>query len=116
MGPGEDRSQPPANQKKHGVSFEEARTVFLDDSALLIDDPDHSVDEERFVLLGVSANLRWLVVCHCYRIADAEGPDVIRIISARRATRAERSSRPSHFCSMRPMATRRSGSSTARSV
>jgi uncharacterized protein len=74
------------NQRKHGVSFEEARSVFLDDNALLIDDPDHSGDEDRFVLLGLSSTLRALVVCHCYR---ARG-DVIRIISARKADPSER--------------------------
>jgi len=76
-----------ANQRKHGVSFEEATTVFSDEQALLIDDPEHSADEERFILLGMSAALRALVVCHCYR----EGEDVIRIFSARKATRKERS-------------------------
>lgn len=74
------------NRRKHGVSFEEAITVFVDDHALLIDDPDHSRDEDRFVLLGLSARLRTLVVVHCYRKAD----EVIRIISARKATRKER--------------------------
>jgi len=74
------------NQRKHGVSFEEAQTVFLDDHALLIDDPDSSADEERFVLLGLSSALRALVVCHCYR----RGGDVIRIISARKADPSER--------------------------
>jgi len=76
-----------ANQRKHGVSFEEATTVFSDENALLIDDPEHSEDEERFVLLGMSAALRALVVCHCYRESD----DAIRLISARKATRKERS-------------------------
>ena len=74
-----------ANAKKHGVSFEEVRSVFVDERAKLIDDPDHSDDEERFVLLGFSSTLRMLVVCHCYR---GEG-DVIRIISARKANAKE---------------------------
>ena len=74
------------NRRKHGVSFEEAQTVFFDEQALLIADPDHSEYEERFVLLGLSGSLRTLVVCHCYR---REG-DVIRLISARRANRQER--------------------------
>lgn len=74
------------NQRKHGVSFEEAQTAFLDDHALLIDDPDHSAGEERFILLGLSAALRHVVVCHCYRASDT----VIRIISARKATATER--------------------------
>lgn len=74
------------NQRIHCVSFEEAQTVFLDDHALLIDDPDHSDQEDRFVLLGLSSALRTLVVCHCYR----HDGDVIRIISARKADRSER--------------------------
>jgi uncharacterized protein len=72
------------NRRKHGVSFEEAQEVFSDERALLIEDPDHSADEDRFVLLGMSASLRLLVVCHCYRRAS-----VIRIISARKANRTE---------------------------
>lgn len=74
-----------ANARKHGVTFEEARSVFVDERAKLIDDPDHSEDEERFVLLGLSSALRLLLVCHCYR---SEG-SVIRIISARKATAKE---------------------------
>lgn len=74
-----------ANRRKHKVSFDEARSVFFDERARLIDDPDHSEDEERFVLLGLSSSLRLLVVCHCYR---GDG-GVIRIISARRATARE---------------------------
>ena len=73
------------NQRKHGISFEDARTVFFDENALLIADPDHSDGEERFILLGLSSTLRNLVVCHCYR----QGGDV-RIISARKANRTER--------------------------
>ncbi len=74
------------NERKHGVSFEEARSVFFDDNALLLDDPDHSEKEDRFVLLGVSARLRVLLVCHCYRAPK----EMIRLISARKADRAER--------------------------
>jgi len=74
-----------ANLRKHKVSFDDAQSVFSDERALLIDDPDHSEDEERFVLLGLSQSL--LVVVHCYR---AEGR-VIRIISARKADADERS-------------------------
>jgi uncharacterized DUF497 family protein len=70
---------------KHGVTFDEARSVFFDERARLIDDPDHSNDEERFILLGPSSSLRLLLVCHCYRSAG----DVIRIISARKATTHE---------------------------
>jgi uncharacterized protein len=79
-----------ANAKKHGVSFDEARSVFADEQAKLINDPDHSEDEDRFVLLGVSSALRLLLVCHCYR---SEG-NVIRIISARQATGKESKSYP----------------------
>jgi uncharacterized DUF497 family protein len=75
-----------ANLRKHGVSFEEAQTVFFDDAALLYDDPDHSNDEQRLLLVGPSAGLRVLVVVHCYRESD----EVIRIISARKATSRER--------------------------
>lgn len=75
-----------ANQRKHGVAFDEAQTVFFDDHALLLDDPDHSEAEDRFVILGLSSRLRVLLVCHCYRAKD----NVIRIISARRADRHER--------------------------
>lgn len=74
------------NRRRHGVTFEEAKTAFADENGLLIDDPEHSAAEERFVLLGLSADPRLLVVCHCYRHAG----DVIRIISARRANRKER--------------------------
>jgi hypothetical protein len=74
------------NRRKHGVTFEEAQTVFYDDRALLREDPDNSHGEDRFLLLGLSAALRVLVVCHSFRKQDS----VIRIISARRATRSER--------------------------
>jgi uncharacterized DUF497 family protein len=74
-----------SNLVKHGISFEEARTAFLDESARLIDDPDHSEDEERFVLLGYSFQARCLIVSHCYR----ESGSVIRLISARRASAGE---------------------------
>jgi uncharacterized DUF497 family protein len=75
-----------SNKRKHGVSFEEAQTVFYDENALLIGDPAHSEGEDRFVLLGLSSALRLLVVCHCYRERD----ELIRIISARKADRGER--------------------------
>lgn len=73
------------NAKKHGISFEEAKSVFSDENAKLIADPDHSDDEDRFILLGISIRLRTLVVCHCYRGDD----NIIRIISARKATTSE---------------------------
>jgi uncharacterized DUF497 family protein len=75
-----------ANKAKHGVSFEEARSAFLDESARVIPDAEHSEAEERFILLGMSIGLRLRVVCHCYR----ESERVIRIISARRADPSER--------------------------
>jgi uncharacterized DUF497 family protein len=75
------------NEQKHGVSFEEAQSVFTDEHALLIDDPEHSADEERLILMGLSARLRILVVVHSYR----EPEEIIRIISARKASRKERS-------------------------
>ena len=75
------------NRKKHGLSFDEAQTVFFDENAIEFYDPDHSDEEDRFLLLGLSFRLRVLVVCHCYR----ESQEVIRIISARKATRKERS-------------------------
>lgn len=81
-----DERKNAANQRKHGVSFEEAETVFGDESALLIADPDPSSDEDRFILLGLTTSLRVLLVLHCYRAGD----DVIRIISARKALRSER--------------------------
>jgi len=81
-----DSTKAASNLRKHGVAFEEARTVFEDDEALLIADPEHSAAEERFVLIGLSAALRVIVVVHCER----DGGDVIRIISARKADRSER--------------------------
>lgn len=81
-----DSGKSTENRRKHGISFEEAQTVFFDEQALLIADPDHSEHEDRSVLLGLSSALRTLVVCHCYR----RGGDVIRLISARRADRRER--------------------------
>jgi len=74
------------NKRKHGVSFEEAQTVFFDENAVLISDPDHSEAEDRFLLLGLSSTLRNLVVCHCYRRPG----EMIRLISARKANSIER--------------------------
>jgi len=73
------------NKKKHGVSFDEAKSAFFDENALVIYDEEHSEDEERFVLLGLSSVSRLLVVCHCYKEKDK----IIRIISARKATKKE---------------------------
>ena len=74
-----------ANQKKHGISFEEAQTVFFDENAIEFSDPDHSEAEDRFLMLGLSVRLRILVICHCYHKSNYE----IRIISARKATKQE---------------------------
>ena len=80
-----DRRKAQENQRKHGVSFEEAQSAFHDPEARVMDDPDHSHEEERFLLLGMSRKLRILLVCHCYRQKDLQ----IRLISARKANRAE---------------------------
>lgn len=73
------------NIRKHGITFQDAETVFSDEHALLIGDSEHSEVEDRFILLGLSADLHTMVVCHCYRRGA-----LIRIISARKATRRER--------------------------
>ena len=80
-----DENKNEINKKKHKISFEEAKTVFYDEEALVIDDPEHSQEEERFIILGLSKKANLLVVCHCYRASDT----VIRIISARKATKSE---------------------------
>ena len=81
-----DKRKASDNRRKHGISFEEARSAFLDENARVIPDPEQSDDEDRFILLGLSVRLRLLVVVHCYRQQE----DVIRIISARQAERSER--------------------------
>jgi uncharacterized protein len=80
-----DSKKDKTNSKKHGVSFDEARTVFYDEYAIQFSDPEHSEEEDRFLLLGTSFNLKTLVVCHCFR----EQETVIRIISARKADKDE---------------------------
>lgn len=80
-----DENKNEINKSKHKISFEEAETVFYDEAALIIDDPEHSSEEQRFIILGFSSRANLLVVCHCYRSADS----VIRIISARKATKNE---------------------------
>ncbi len=80
-----DSQKAKLNLRKHGISFEEAKTAFYDENALLVHDPDHSQNEDRYILLGLSQILRLLIVCHVYR----ENDEVIRIISARPATKAE---------------------------
>lgn len=82
-----DEGKARANERKHGVTFDEAKTVFYDDNAELIGDPDHSSHEDRFVMLGMSIRARVLIVCHCYR----QNNGIIRIISARKATKKEQS-------------------------
>lgn len=81
-----DSNKDAINKQKHGISFEEAKTVFRDQSAVVIEDTEHSETEERFLILGFSNKLKLLIVCHCYR----ESNTVIRIISARKATKTER--------------------------
>ena len=80
-----DKRKNNENIKKHKVCFEEAETVFKDENAIQYFDPDHSEDEDRFILLGVSTRRRVLVVCHCFRESEL----VVRIISARRADKSE---------------------------
>jgi len=81
-----DEAKNKANIKKHGISFEEAESVFYDEYALLKADPDHSENEDRFLLLGLSARLRLLLVCHCFEVDDG----LIRVISCRKASRKEK--------------------------
>ena len=80
-----DKAKDRANVRKHGVSFEEAKTVFLDENAIRYFDPDYSEDEDRFIMLGMSWKIRIVIVCHCFRAEDS----VIRIISARKANANE---------------------------
>ena len=81
-----DENKNQTNIQKHGISFEEAITVFKDMDALIISDENHSDDEDRFLLIGYSSKANLLVVCHCYRLNDA----VIRIISARKGNKEDR--------------------------
>jgi uncharacterized protein len=80
------------NQTKHNIDFDEAKTVFFDEYARVIFDPSHSTEEDRFIILGLSSKLRLLVVCHCYRESDS----IIRLISARKATKKEETSYEKH--------------------
>lgn len=82
-----DKNKCVQNIKKHSVSFEEAETAFYDEYSLIMDDTAHSDEEERFVLIGFSARSNLLIVCHCYRVESNE--EIIRIISARKATKWE---------------------------
>ena len=81
-----DEAKNRENKRRHGVSFEEAQTVFLDEKAVRYYDPDHSSEEDRYIMLGMGFKLRVLVVCHCYRDDNA----IIRIISARKANKKEK--------------------------
>ena len=81
-----DSAKAAENQRNHGVSFEEARSIFFDENARFEHDPDHSMDEDRFLLLGMSHTFRVLLVVHCFREED----QVVRLISARKATKTER--------------------------
>ena len=80
-----DAQKAQINERKHGMSFEEAQTAFYDGDARVSYDPDHSQKEDRYILLGMSASLRLLLVCHMYEQND----ECIRLISARKATRTE---------------------------
>lgn len=81
-----DENKNEINKKKHGLSFETAREVFYDDAAILFDDPDHSIGEERFLIIGMLKSSKICIVSHCYRDSD----NVIRLISAREATKNEK--------------------------
>ena len=87
-----DKRKDATNRKKHGISFDEAESVFYDEYARLIHNPEHSADEDRFIILGLSARLRLLVVCHCYR----ENEQIIRIITARKADKFEQQQYKEH--------------------
>lgn len=80
-----DENKNTINKSKHGISFEEAREVFGDINAILFDDPEHSVNEERFLIIGIIRSQKICIVSHCYR-----DNDIIRIISAREATKKEK--------------------------
>ena len=81
-----DENKNEINKRKHGLSFETAQEVFYDDAAILFDDPDHSFDEERFLIIGMIKSSKICIVSHCYRNSDS----VIRLISAREATKREK--------------------------
>ena len=81
-----DENKNTINKKKHGLSFETAKEVFFDDDAVLFDDPDHSIDEERFLIIGMLKSSKICIVSHCYR----DESNIIRIISAREATKNEK--------------------------
>ena len=80
-----DENKNRINIIKHGIAFEEAKTVFYDDNAIVFDDPDHSMEEDRFLILGISKRENLCIISHCYRGKD----NIIRIISARKATKNE---------------------------
>lgn len=80
-----DENKNRINKVKHGIDFEEAKTVFYDDDAIMFDDPEHSMEEDRFLILGITKHENLCIVSHCYR----EDDNIIRIISARKATKSE---------------------------
>ncbi len=80
-----DEKKNALNKKKHGISFEEAKSVFFDENAIEFYDDQHSTEEDRFLMLGFSSHLRLLIVCHCFRKSDS----TIRLFSARKATKNE---------------------------
>ena len=88
-----DENKNVSNQKKHDVAFEDAKTVFYDDYAILFDDPEHSAEEERFLIIGLAESNGICIVSHCYRESD----NIIRLISARRATKAEKATYQESF-------------------
>jgi len=81
-----DEKKNQINIKEHKISFQEAETVFYDPNAKIIYDPDHSIEEDRFIIMGLGKLMKLLIVCHCYK----ESEDVIRIISSRKATKKEK--------------------------
>lgn len=81
-----DENKNAVNIEKHGLSFEEAKEVFDDNNAILFDDPDHSIGEERFLIIGMIKSQKICIVSHCYR----DGGNVIRLISAREAVKSEK--------------------------
>ena len=81
-----DENKNDINKQKHGISFETASEVFYDNNAILFDDPDHSIGEERFLIIGSTFSSKLCIVSHCYRDSD----NIIRLISAREATKKEK--------------------------
>lgn len=91
-----DENKNASNKRKHGLSFEEAKEVFDDSDAILFDDPDHSIGEERFLIIGMIKSQKICIVSHCYKGAD----NIIRIISAREAVKSEKETYWEGWCSI----------------